>query len=122
MTRPTATLNWLLVMSPARQNPNDPAMTIMARGNELRTNTAEPRLVRAETTTSLPEPVSEGMVVALATRPNAMPAKAALAAVPAAPQPSRPWSESVVRSAATNQVRLRIARPRIGAAMNGWNW
>src|SRR5262245_12088156 len=95
-------------------------MTYMARGNELSTQSDQPRLVIPEARTSVPEPANEGTVTAIATRAKARPAKAALAAVPAAPQPSRPWSASVVRIAAMNQVRLRIARPKIGAATSGW--
>src|SRR5262249_15917370 len=105
-------------ISPARQNPNDPDMINMARGNDVNTKQAQERSFSPEANAVFPEPAIEYARPA----PPAMSGRntaptAALEAVAAAPQPSCPASARVTLSAAANHMRLRTARPETTAAI-----
>src|SRR5262249_36772029 len=90
----------------------------IARGKELRTAQAHQRSFSPDRSVPFPEPAIEYARAALTemSRRNSPPT-AALAAVAAAPQPSRPPSDKVVLIAAANHMRLRTAMPDNTAAI-----
>src|SRR5262245_43647763 len=104
-------------MRPARQRPNEPAMISMARGNEVSTKHDHEKSFNPGASTPAPELVIEvARAAPIATSKSRAAPSAALDAVAAAPQPSLPASAKVVRNAAANHIRLRIAKPATAAA------
>src|SRR5262249_54144648 len=117
-TPPTHAPNSAFEISFARQNPNDPAMINMARGNELNTSNAQVRSFSPEASAEFPEPAIEyARPAPTAVYRSNSPPTAALEAVAAAPHPSCPASASTDLSAAANHIRLRAERPEHTAAI-----
>src|SRR5262245_7518869 len=108
----------VLEIIPARQSPNDPAITSIAVGHAVNTTSAHVKSFSPDSSVLLPEPAIEyARAVHTPMSTKNSPPSAALEAVAAVPQPSWPASARVVRRVTANHMRLRTFRLDTTAAI-----